>query len=189
MKLFCYRKSTQEKIKDATFRLLAEKGYAQVTMRDIAKKAGTAVGQLTYHYKKKELLICSVIEDVANTCIDELKKRIKENKAKLRAVIDFFDEVYVMEPDMERVLVDFMTESMWNDSLKEKFNIFIEKITKLIEDIYIEYKYSTEDARLKAEFFVASISGIMSQRLLKEKSDYTIGNYRLILINEAKGEA
>lgn len=182
MQFFRSRKSTQERIKEATFKLLAEKGYTNLTMRDIAKKAGTAVGQLTYHYKKKETLIISVIEDVSNGCIEELKRRMKESKNKLRTIIDFFDDIYEKEPDMEKLLVDFMAESMWDESIKEKFKNFIEKVTELVEEVYLSYKYNKTDAKLKAKFFVASISGIMAQRLLMNSSDDAIRNYENILL-------
>ena len=182
MQFFRSRKSTQERIKEATFKLLAEKGYTNLTMRDIAKRAGTAVGQLTYHYKKKDTLILSVIEDVANACIEELKRRMKESTNKLKAVIDFFDDVYEKEPDMEKVLVDFMAESMWDESIKEKFRNFIEKITILVEEVYLSYKYSFEEAKMKAEFFVASILGIMANRLLMNNPQNAIRNYQKILL-------
>ena len=49
MRFIRYKKTTREKIKEATFDMLAEKGYKDLTMRDIAKKADAAVGQLTYY--------------------------------------------------------------------------------------------------------------------------------------------
>ena len=49
--------STKDKIKQATYELLASKGYSLISMRDIAQRAGTVVGQLTYHYRTKECLM------------------------------------------------------------------------------------------------------------------------------------
>ncbi len=41
--------------------LFRERGYLEVTMRDVAEKLGISVGNLTYHFKKKEDLIEAVV--------------------------------------------------------------------------------------------------------------------------------
>lgn len=48
-------------ILEAGFRLFSEQGYANVSMRNIADSLGMSVGNLTYHFKKKEDLIEAVI--------------------------------------------------------------------------------------------------------------------------------
>ena len=50
------RENSHDKILDAAFRLLSKKGYANVSMRDIAAEAQVALGLLTYHFRTKENL-------------------------------------------------------------------------------------------------------------------------------------
>ena len=92
MRFFVSKKNTKEKIKEATFELLASKGYAQISMRDIAMKAQTAVGQLTYYYGTKEHLIGNVIDEMVSVFIEELKKNIEKSTDKLHTVTNFFEE-------------------------------------------------------------------------------------------------
>lgn len=49
--------NTKEKIIEQAYQLFYEKGYFDVSMRDIADSLGMSVGNLTYHFKRKEDLV------------------------------------------------------------------------------------------------------------------------------------
>ena len=102
MHIGMYKQSTSEKIKRAAYELLATKGYSFVSMRDIAKKAGIVVGQLTYHYKTKENLIEKVIDDYSNKLYENLYEHIKTRKDKIDAIKDYFEKMYEEENDTYR---------------------------------------------------------------------------------------
>nr|HML49665.1 helix-turn-helix domain-containing protein [Clostridia bacterium] len=48
-------------IRAAAEALFQAQGFGNVSMRDVASAAGISVGNLTYHYKKKEDLIEAVV--------------------------------------------------------------------------------------------------------------------------------
>lgn len=52
----------KEQILTTAIRLFNDKGYANVTLREIAKEAGTTIGNLTYHFPKKEDLILNLLD-------------------------------------------------------------------------------------------------------------------------------
>ena len=52
--------TTRERIIACAEALFREKGYNSVSMREIAEKAGIRVGNLTYYYSRKELLVEAV---------------------------------------------------------------------------------------------------------------------------------
>ena len=52
------------RICDTAVRLFNEQGYDQVSLRQIAAEAGTTIGNLTYHFKRKEDLIAAVLADL-----------------------------------------------------------------------------------------------------------------------------
>lgn len=54
----------KELIQNTAIRLFKEKGYANVSLREIAKEANTTVGNLTYHFAQKEDLILSLIDNL-----------------------------------------------------------------------------------------------------------------------------
>ena len=120
MKFFKSKKNTEEKIKEATFEVLASNGFAGVSMREIAKKAQTAVGQLTYYYGTKENLIVSVIDEMINEFLNELENYMSAAEDKLSAIISFYEELFEKESKVFRILIDFVAQSLWNPAYKEK---------------------------------------------------------------------
>lgn len=52
---------TKARVLEAAIRLFNERGYASVSMRDIADSLGRSVGNLTYHFKKKADLVLAIV--------------------------------------------------------------------------------------------------------------------------------
>ncbi len=159
MHIGMYKQSTSEKIKRAAYELLATKGYSFVSMRDIAKKAGIVVGQLTYHYKTKENLIEKVIDDYSNKLYENLYEHIKTRKDKIDAIKDYFEKMYEEENDTYRILLEFTAQSMWNEKFKIKINKLFEKLTELIGQAYVEEGSTNEKAKVKAKNMISAIMG------------------------------
>ena len=55
---------TKNRICETALCLFNERGYAQVSLRDIAKEAGVAIGSLTYHFAKKDDLLTKMLADL-----------------------------------------------------------------------------------------------------------------------------
>lgn len=184
MKFLRYKKTTEEKIKEATFYLLAEKGYKDLTMRDVAKRADAAVGQLTYYYRTKENLILSVIEELFNACTEQLKKKVNNSEDKIMAIFNFYEEFFKVEQEGAKVLVNFMTESLWDPKLKTVFNKFGNETRMILEEAYKSRGENEKDAQTKAGFFISSVYGIISQNLLLPiESANVIGEYKKFLLS------
>lgn len=167
------KKNTREKIKEATFELLATKGYAQISMRDIAKKAQTAVGQLTYYYGTKEYLIGSVVDEMISSFISELKSHTKDAEDKLNNVSDFFVELYENESGLFKILIDFTAQALWNNNFKEKINKFYEESISTIKDVFLENGCDENLAKSKANYFMATVYGTVIQKILCDKKENT----------------
>lgn len=166
MRFFRARKNTEEKIKEATFELLSTKGYAHVSMRDIAKKAKTALGQLTYYYGTKEKLIISVFDEISDSFIDEMKKCIEKSSDKISGIVNFFEDIYKSEDKLYRVLVDFSAQSLWNEKLREKTKILFEKLSSTIENAYEECGIDKNEAEMKAKLYISNIYGAAVQKVI-----------------------
>ena len=55
---------SKQNIRDIAIRLFNEQGYDKVSLRDIAREAGIAIGSLTYHFKRKEDLLDAILVDL-----------------------------------------------------------------------------------------------------------------------------
>lgn len=58
------KKYIKEEILNTARRLFNQRGYAEVSMRDIAEALGISVGNLTYHYKKKQDILEAVVQEM-----------------------------------------------------------------------------------------------------------------------------
>lgn len=73
------RGNIKTEILEAARRLFNERGYNEVTMRDVAEAVGISVGNLTYHYKRKELLIeAAVVERRREYKIPHVPRTLEE---------------------------------------------------------------------------------------------------------------
>ena len=55
--------STRERIQQIALDLFAEQGYDKTSLREIADKLGVTKAALYYHYKTKEEILASALED------------------------------------------------------------------------------------------------------------------------------
>lgn len=70
---------TRDMIMDAARDLFIEKGYQQVSMRQIAKVLGYSHGAIYYHYKNKAELFYALVEEHFNMLELELKQIMEES--------------------------------------------------------------------------------------------------------------
>ena len=60
------RVETRRRLVDATIMLLHEKGAGQLTMADVARKAGLTRGAIQYHFENPKSLLIASIEEIAS---------------------------------------------------------------------------------------------------------------------------
>ncbi|MGB1243443.1 MAG: TetR/AcrR family transcriptional regulator, partial [Chitinophagales bacterium] len=87
-------KKTKLKIIEATIRLFNEHGFANVSLPQIAGELNISLGNLTYHYPKKDQLIMSIyevfLEDLKSiTKVIQNFEDLKEMDLQLRAFHQF----------------------------------------------------------------------------------------------------
>jgi AcrR family transcriptional regulator len=65
------RERSRQKILKATFELLSQQGYQTTTLADIAKRAGTARGLISYYFPSKQHLYQAAVHRVMYTQLTE----------------------------------------------------------------------------------------------------------------------
>lgn len=65
---------TKAKIKNTARDLFNKKGFKNVTLREVAKELSISYGNVTYHFKTKNLLIFSLYEDMQIETLEIIKK-------------------------------------------------------------------------------------------------------------------
>lgn len=130
------KNTTKEKIKEATFELLAERGYASISSRDITKRADTAVGQLTYYYKTKDSLITEVIDEVIEELIENLENEIRSSDNKIDAIKTFFNELIRDDKNTTRIIIDLISQGIYNNSLSIRASNLLEDVSNILSNVY-----------------------------------------------------
>lgn len=177
------------KILLAAFHCLANNGYANVTMRNIAEEAGVALSQLTYYYKTKEALFLEVINLMIEKYMAELEEKLKttdDRKEKFKSLISFFKELLVQKPELFKIFVDFTAQSLWIPSFCDRLEHFFQQLAKLIEVNIVSDNTPcllniNENPSDKAKLILGALYGASIQLMLS--SD---GGLNLDLLNSAE---
>lgn len=163
-------KKPSEKILLSAFDCLSEYGFANVSMRDIAKESGTALSQLTYYYKTKENLFLEVIDMMMERYLREARANMKKEKGakrKLASLAGYFGQIIKKEPKFMRLLVDFTAQAMWVDSFKQKMDSMFDGFSGMIEqEIFDEAGQARGDSSSAAKLIFGALFGTSVQILL-----------------------
>lgn len=136
-----------ERILQTAFECISSKGYANVSMRDIADEAGVALSQLTYHYKNKDGLLTEVIKMMIQEYLIEVEEHLRKGvtpKEKLSDLITYFQEVLEENPKLFKMFYDFTSMSLWSAQFSNLLRNLFENLVNLIE------KYVLDDIPLKS---------------------------------------
>ncbi len=68
---------TKEIIKKAAYRLFADQGFKEVTMKDICEKTGLSRGGLYRHYNSKAVIFEELFRDMSDNRIDEFERQMQ----------------------------------------------------------------------------------------------------------------
>lgn len=137
---------TRERILEAARNAFSEKGFDGVSVEEIAQRAGVRKALIYYYFPSKEILF----EEIWNNALEELERHIfkeienenyyvKKIKRFLKAYIDFVTSRKILSKVIERERPAVLnsgtadSETTWS-RLKERYNVFVEKVARLIEE-------------------------------------------------------
>ncbi|GAB6172176.1 TetR/AcrR family transcriptional regulator [Paradesulfitobacterium aromaticivorans] len=125
-----------QKILLAAFECISSKGYANVSLRDIADGAGVVLSQLNYYYKNKEGLLTEVIKMMMQKYLQEVEDHLRNGttaKEKISSLIIYFQEMLEENPKLFRLLYDFSGMALWSTTFSELLRNLFNDLANLIE--------------------------------------------------------
>jgi AcrR family transcriptional regulator len=116
---------TRRRIYDAALKLFREKGFEQTTMRDIAAKAGVALGAAYYYFSAKEAIVLAFYQEMQESSQEAILEAMaghKKLKDRIRCVLEkrlellapnrkFCDALFRHAPDTADPLSPFSAET------------------------------------------------------------------------------
>lgn len=114
-----YNIETPDRLLDAAERLFAERNYQTVTLREIAAEAGANVGQIAYHFGKKETLVLETIR----------RRAVELNRERLALLEQYEDLVgrdnVEVEPLVRALVLPYYAKLDGDDAQWRHFATFV----------------------------------------------------------------
>ena len=105
------REATRERIVDAALAAFAERGFRGASTRDIARRAGTNQGLITYHFKSKDALwraaadrVFGLLQKSLGEHLDSLE--LSDPRERARETIRAYVRFVAAHPELFRLMVD-----------------------------------------------------------------------------------
>ena len=171
--------SPSEKILHTAFECLSARGYANVSMRNIADEAGVALSQLTYYYRNKETLFLEVIHLMMLQYLREIEKKLEtaaDTKQKLASLIEFFKDLLRDNPKLLKLFIDFTAQALWIPSFREHLDNLFHRLAELIErnlltDTETANRYPGYSAQSVSKLILGALFGTSIQIILGSSRD------------------
>ncbi|HOP99272.1 MAG TPA: TetR/AcrR family transcriptional regulator [Acetivibrio clariflavus] len=180
--------SQSQKILQTAYQCLSTRGYANVSMRDIADEAGVALSQLNYYYKNKEGLFTEVVKMMMNQYLHEVEDELKSTpnaKERIASLVTYFKELIRKKPELLRLFIDFTAQSLWLPSfrrhLKNLFADLSEMIKKsILAGTVINKNLRGHSPKSLARLVLGALYGTSIQIMLDSDEDTAFDSLNLI---------
>jgi AcrR family transcriptional regulator len=132
--------SQSERILLAAFESISTKGYANVSMRDIADEAGVVLSQLNYYFKNKEGLFKEVVRMMIGKYLHEIEESLKGEdspKERAKSLIKYFGKMLKYNPELFRLLYDFTGLALWSPVFSNLLSDLFKELSDMIEKYII----------------------------------------------------
>jgi AcrR family transcriptional regulator len=202
-----------EDIMGATFRALCERGYAELTMRDIAEESDRSKAALHYHYDDKEGLMLAFLDYLYDSFSDRLSEYTLEDPTtaaqrgefdpdqRLRAFLD--DTLHPPTKDETRefrtALMEIKAQAPYQPAFQERIARFDEHVTEIVTSLVVagqatgDYRASVDPDHV-AQFVLTVFDGAGTRHVVADApvecalgslEDYLDGH---LLVDGAAGE-
>jgi AcrR family transcriptional regulator len=180
-----------QKILMTAFECLSTRGYANVSMRNIADEAGVALSQLTYYYKSKEKLFTEVVNMMMRQYMHEIKNSFQSaanKEERMAALIGYFKALIREKPELLKLFIDFTAQSLWLPPFRKQVEGFFNDLVEIVDSNILNGEdivgYSS---RSVARFILGALYGTSIQIMLDSDENSALESLNLtesILLNQ-----
>ena len=156
----------QQQIVAACARLIATRGYADTSIRDVASAVGISTGTLLHHFESKEQLLTATLVDVGDSILGRMepKNNARDARAEMRHVVN---ALLGESEDVDigwRVWIAFWHEAAIHPELGRVAASLTGKSEAIFEDIlrrgFDQGVFDCKDPRASAAELAALIDGV-----------------------------
>jgi AcrR family transcriptional regulator len=171
----------KRQITGAAYEIIAEKGYYNFTMMDIAKRAGVSSGLIHHYFKDKENMLVTLLREMQQSVRISTEKAIEEvpgPKEKLEVFMDRAFDLAEAQREYLYVTYDFLTQIKFNERMQRIMSKLYRGYRETMVEILREGKakgiFKDVDEHYTASLFISIMLGIELQYVI----DSTAFKYR-----------
>ncbi|WP_105617187.1 TetR/AcrR family transcriptional regulator [Vallitalea okinawensis] len=170
------RLNQADRILDAAYNCISNKGYANISMRQIAKEAGVALSQLHYYFGSKKDLFSAITRKMTNKYLVEFETHLKKGntpKESLNALIEHFKSMIIESPHLLRLLYDLTGLALWSDTFSQLLSELFNQLSTMIEEQVLDSQEEDAeyDAKTVARLILSSMIGMSIQVILTDDKE------------------
>lgn len=187
---------TRQKIKEKAVLLFAEKGFKEVTMKDICEVTGLSRGGLYCHYESTQQIFQEIIEDLMNRQENSFEEQIRQNLPAV-TILDgtlekYREEMLDSRSSLSVAIHEYFSQKETSD---EENSLYVQYLAskraweKLLQYGIERREFRQVDISAIIDLLIFSYQGVrMYSRLMpvdKEIPLRILREIRSILVNEA----
>ena len=126
----------KEQIIEATERCIIEKGFSNLSVKDIASEAEVSTGIIYHYFKNKEDLLLQVIKESfrkSHERVMETVEPLKSNREKLFKHIENINAVPSDNPDFYAVLLNYLGQAGNNAEINKIIAKFLRNLRSYVD--------------------------------------------------------
>jgi len=157
----------REEMIEAFYKVVAEKGFAKATIREVAKRAGCSYGVLNYHFANKEELVLSLLDHVLETFGAELRDGISHCETatkRLEFMFSYFCDLSRFSFDFSRVWLECWALGNSHPGISERLNRSYDDVKCMMEEIVKEGikagEFRKVDPTIAANLILSALEGL-----------------------------
>ena len=165
------KQKTRRALMDAALRQLsAERGFASLSLREVAREAGIAPTSFYRHFNELDELGLALVDEAGlalRQLMRQARKRIQKNGTAVKTSIDTFMEYLASNANLFRLLLRERTglSQQFRTAIQAEINHFVTELAEDLRRFGEEKNRPLEDTRLVAEAMVTVVFNLGAEAL------------------------
>lgn len=158
---------TRQKIKEKAYQLFAEKGFKDVTMKDVCEATGLSRGGLYCHYESTQQIFKELMDDLLSRQENDFDRQMRDNVSAI-VILDYIleryrDEMLDSQSSLSVAIYEYFSMremAVQNNSLYEQYLASKRAWEKLLQYGIARQEFKKVDISAVFDLIVFSYQGV-----------------------------
>ncbi|MDC7244356.1 MAG: TetR/AcrR family transcriptional regulator [Sphaerochaetaceae bacterium] len=152
----------KEQILQSAYSCITEKGYANSSMRDIARKADVTLSQIHYYFGSKKELFSEVLHHLTENYLDHMRNILQDDTKKDEDLFTSISTIVTEASEDSSLIFDFASLSLKEESFGFQFQKLFKEMEQLLTEQLRKRSFKI-DAKAVSKIAIGTILGASFQ--------------------------